>query len=160
MKRRDVIAVVLLTGPLLAATGGTLWVAALERSDPGFFPQGGPRNSAEAAAAGNAAAMLQFLRLDNDATRVHPVRPEIISAQVQRATTLEASMWSRREEIVRLLDREGFIVDDEERRHLACLAHDLELPAIAGELVPGYTCVEGDTLKKVIARSRGEAGTR
>lgn len=161
MERRTVMALVLVTVPLLAATGAMLWVAASERSDRTFFPSSGPRNSAEAAAMGNAPAMLQFLRFEGSPMRMHPVRAEIIPSPVQWVTTLEAALWSRREEIIQLLDREGLIADAEQRRHLACLATDLELPVIAEYLAPAHRCVEGDALKHVIARStEGDAGPR
>lgn len=156
MDRRTLAAVVVLTAPLLVSTSGMLVVAARERSERTLFPSNGPRNSAEAAAMGNAAAMLQFLRFEDAPTRVHPVRPEIISSQVQRATTLEAALWSRREEVIQVLDRKGFIVDAEQRQYLACLAIDLKLPVIAEYLAPDRRCVEGDALKHVIARSTPE----
>src|SRR2546426_3664175 len=121
MKRRTVMALVHLTVPLLVATGAMLWVAASERSERTFFPRSGPRNSAEAAAMGNIAAMLQFLRIQDDPTRAHPVRQAIISPEVRWATTLEAALWSRHEETIDILDREGFLVGADQRRYLACL---------------------------------------
>jgi hypothetical protein len=161
MDRRTLVALVLLAAPLLAVTGGTLYVAANERSQRTFFSSRGPRNSAEAAAMGNGAAMMQFLRVEGDPTRVYPVRAEIISSQVQRATTLEAALWSRREEFIHAFDREGMIVDAEQRRYLACLATDLKLPAIAEYLAPALRCIKGDALRRVIARSLpGDAGPR
>jgi hypothetical protein len=152
MKRRTVVALVFLTVPLLAATGTMLWVATTERSDPAFFPRNGPRNSAEAAAMGNLAAMLQFLRIDNDPTRVHPVRRGIISPDARWVTTLEAAIWSRREETIDILDREGFLVGADTRRYLACLALDLGREEIAEDLAPSRTCVEDEVMKQVIAR--------
>jgi hypothetical protein len=152
MKRRTVVALVFVTVPLLAATGAMLWVAASERSDPAFFPLNGPRNSAEAAAMGNIAAMLQFLRIGNDPTRVYPVRPAIISPEVRWVTTLEAALWSKHEETIYILDREGFLVGEVQRRHLACLALDLEREEIAEYLAPASTCVEGEAMKHVVAR--------
>ena len=161
MDGRTLVALALVTAPLLAGTGGTLWVAGSERSERTFFSSSGPRNSAEAAATGNAPAMLQFLRFEGGSIRVHPVRAEIIEPPVHQVTTLEAALWSRREEIIQLLDREGLIVDTEQRRHLACLATDLKLPVVAEYLAPAHRCVEGDALKRVIARStEGDTGER
>ena len=153
MARRTLQVLVLVSVPLLAATGAMLWVAASERADHGFFARSGPRNSAEAAAMGQAVAMLQFLRIDNDSTRVHPVRPEIISPQVRWVTTLEAAVWSRHEETIAILDREGFLPAGEMRRYLACLALDLERQEIASYLSPAATCVEGEAIKQVTARA-------
>lgn len=110
---------------------------------------------------GNAPAMLQFLRFEGGSIRLHPVRAEIIEPPVHWVTTLEAALWSRREEIVQLLDREGLIADAEQRRQLACLATDLKLPVVAEYLAPTRWCVVGDALKRVIARStEGDAGAR
>ncbi|MGH9348731.1 MAG: hypothetical protein ACRD26_15845, partial [Vicinamibacterales bacterium] len=114
------------------------------------------RNSAEAAAAGDAAAMLLFLRRGDNPTRVHPVRPDLISSAIVRATTLEAAMWSRRISMIRALDREGAIIGDDERRELACLARDLDLPDVAEYLAPAQACVRGQAVERVVARSRQE----
>jgi hypothetical protein len=113
-----------------------------------------PINSAEAAGSGNAAAMLRYMRAGEDPTREYPLRPEIISSSVLFATTLEAAMWSRQEAMFRLLDREGVIVGDDQRRFLACLAKDLDLPGVLEYLAPsGVECVEGEAQARVLART-------
>jgi hypothetical protein len=114
------------------------------------------RNSAEAAAAGDPARVLRFLRMGDDPTRIRAVRPELISGQVLRVTTLEAAMWSRQVDMIRVLDREGAIVDPDQRRELACLASDLDLPDVKSYLAPEEPCVPGAIMKRIIARSSSQ----
>jgi hypothetical protein len=117
----------------------------------------GPLNSAEAAGIGNPAAMLQFIHGGEDPTRVYALRPEVISSTIRRATTLEAAMWARQISLIQLLDREGVIVGDDQRRFLACLAADLGLPEIVAYLAPqGATCVAGEAHARVLARTPHE----
>jgi hypothetical protein len=142
--------------PVLVVTAGMLWLA--EREWRGHNPLGVPpfRNSAEAAAAGDAAMALRLLRMGDNPTRIYPIRSGVISSQVLSATTLEAAMWSRHIELIRALDREGAIVDQDQRRQLACLALDLDLPDVASYLAPDQTCVRGAAVKRIIARSTPE----
>lgn len=144
--------------PLLAVTGGVAWVAVGERTGSHPLSLSPARNSAEAAAAADPAAMLRFMRQGDDPTRVKPVRPELISSEVLFATTLEAAMWARELNIVRLLDDEGAIVGADQRLELACLAEDLDLMAVAEYLVPERTCEPGAALRRVKARTRPEKG--
>ena len=119
------------------------------------FSEGGPRNGAEAAAMGDAAALVRFIRRGENPLQAHRVRPHIISGAVQRASTLEAAAWSRRTELIRLLDREGVIVGTDTRRELACLASDLDLPEMAAYLVPDdLACHEGEARQRVLNRTR------
>ena len=138
--------------------GGTLLLAAIvvgELSGATPFSEGGPRNGAEAAALGDAAALVRFVRSGENPRQAHPVRPHIISGAVQRASTLEAAAWSRRIELIWLLDREGVIADAEARRELACLATDLELSEMAAYLVAdGLTCHEGEARQRVLDRTK------
>ena len=145
--------------PILAVVAGMLWVGVNERH--GSNPLGAPpfRNSAEAAAAGDAAAVLRFLRMGDNPARIRAIRGDIISSGV-RATTLEAAMWSRNIDMVRLLDREGAIVDREERPQLACLALDLDLPEVSNYLAADQVCARGVALERIIARSRPEVAER
>jgi hypothetical protein len=142
--------------PVLFVTAAMLWLA--ERERQGQNPLGAPPflNSAEAAAAGDAPTALRFLRMGENPTRVYPIRNGIISSQILNATTLEAAMWSRHIEMIRVLDREGAIVDEDERRKLACLALDLDMPDVASYLAPDQTCVRGAAVKRIIARSTPE----
>ncbi|NOT25026.1 MAG: hypothetical protein HOP16_02885 [Acidobacteria bacterium] len=122
----------------------------------GPFVDRGPKNSAEAAGLARAADVLRFLRMGEDPHRVYPVRPEVISSAVLRVTTLEAAMWSRQLELVQLLDDQHSITR-EDRATLACLAADLKVDDVVEYLAPegtGY-CTPGQTLERVIARSRG-----
>jgi hypothetical protein len=140
--------------PILAAT---VFLAAIALAEArGYAPLSKPgfRNSAEAAAAGDAATLVRFLRLGENPTRVQQVRPELISGAVVRVTTLEAAMWSRRLEMIELLDAEGAFVDPDQRRELACLASDLDLPEVAAYLAPDRTCEKGAALERVFDRSR------
>lgn len=140
--------------PPVAVTAWALVIAVGERTGSAPFAAPPFRNSAEAAAAGDAAAALRFIRLGDNPTRVHAVRPEIISSAILRVTTLEAALWSRRINMIRALDREGAIVGDDERQTLACLALDLDQPDVAEYLAPGTTCVRNAAMERVVARSR------
>jgi hypothetical protein len=153
-----VLILAVLVVPVVLATATMLGVAAIERLRPDAFPDGRPFNSAEAAAMGNAAEVIRFLRSGDTAMRVYPVRPEIISSSVQYATLLEAAMWARGLEMIRLIDAEGAIVGDDTRRDLACLASDLDLPDIAEYLGAGapLSCEAGRALARVVARTSGK----
>jgi hypothetical protein len=142
--------------PTAAVVAATLGIAGGEWA--GRNALGAPpfRNSAEAAAAGDAPAALRFLRMGDNPSRIHPIRSEIISSRIRNATTLEAALWSGHIEMIRVLDREGAIVDDDQRRELACLALDLDLEEVANYLAPERSCVEGAALERIIARSNPE----
>lgn len=141
--------------PVCSATGVMLFVAFGERV--GAAPFGGlaPQNSAEAAGWGRAGDVLRFLRSGEDLRQVYDVRPEFISSAVRRATALEASMWSRQIELVRLLDQLAPF-NEKERAALACLAADLKIDEVVEYLAPdgiGH-CESGNALERVLARSR------
>jgi hypothetical protein len=150
-----VAARVAVAAPLCAATATMLLIAVGERA--GASPLAGlvTRNSAEAAAWGRAGEMLRFLRSGEDPRQVHDLRPEIVSSAVGRATTLEASIWSRQLELVQLLDQAAAF-DQAERASLACLAADLDIEDVVEYLAPGGTsrCEAGQALDRVMARSR------
>jgi hypothetical protein len=159
MERAGALLWATLTLPLLLATAWTLVVVGGERAGRRPFAAPPFRNSAEAAAAGDAASTLRMLRLGDNPTWVHQVRPELISSAIVRVTTLEAALWSREINMVRALDREGAIVDREQRRELACLARDLDMPAVAEHLAPNAACVPDEAMKRVRQRSAApEAG--
>jgi hypothetical protein len=146
--------------PVVALVAAMVGVAVGEwrgRSPLGLPPF---RNSAEAAAAGDAPTALRYLRMGDNPTRMYPLRSDVISSRIVSATTLEAALWSRHIEMIRVLDREGAIVDADERRQLACLAQDLDLPDIANYLAPDQTCVRGAALERIIARSKPEVAGR
>lgn len=149
------LCLVALVGPLVATTAAMTWVAAGERA--GYAPLAGftPANAAEAAALGNAVQLARFLRQGEDVHRVHPLRPEVISSAVLRATTLEAAMWSRQVDLVEFLEREGAITAAD-RPGLACLAGDLEIEDVVALLAPQGTasCVPGEAMARVTARTK------
>jgi hypothetical protein len=111
------------------------------------------QNSAEAAVAGDAARMLRFLRMGDDPTRIHGVRPHLTTGAAVKLTTMEAAVWSRQIGMVRVLDRQGAIVDADQRRDLACLANDLDLPEVKRYLAAAAACVRGATIERIIERS-------
>lgn len=146
--------VIAVLAPLCVAAAGMAWVAGAERA--GFSPFAGviARNSAEAAALGRASEVLRLLRQGEDPRQVYPVRPDIISSAVRRATTLEAAIWSRQAELVELLDAHDAIGAGD-RDALACLAVDLQVEDIVEYLAPGGTthCEQGKAMARVIART-------
>ncbi len=147
-----------LCGPLCVAMSGITWVAVGERA--GAAPFGGlvPQNSAEAAALGSASELLRFLRRGEDPRRVYDVRTEVISSAIERATTLEAAMWSRQLEMIQLLDRGGAIPAGVERSALACLAADLQIEEVVEYLAPAgiRDCEFGVAIGRVAARTSGD----
>ena len=117
---------------------------------------GPPLNIAEAAALGSGPEILRFLRDGQDPGVVWQVRPEIISSTVKHATALEAAVWSRRVQVVELLDRRGRLPGGDVWRRVYCLASDLEVDEILEYLREKGTaeCEAGQTLDSVLARSR------
>jgi len=160
--RLPIAVAVALAAPIGVATLGISWVAAGERA--GVHPFAGlmPQNGAEAAALADAGGVLRFLRHGEDPQAVHPVRSEIISSAILRATTVEAAMWSRQVEMIKLLDREGVIGGDDQRASLACLAVDLQIDEVVEYLAPGGTssCQPGQALARVTARTHAAGGGR
>jgi hypothetical protein len=151
--RFGILALGLVT-PLIGATAMLLTIAAGERGRQSLFAYEAPRNSAEAAALGNAAAVVGFLEAGEDPQQTYPVRPEAISSSVPRATTVEAAVLSRRVEMVQLLDHAGAVRDPALRQELACLARDIEQQGIADALMPGAVCERGAALARWQERLR------
>jgi hypothetical protein len=162
MHKLETACAIALAAPLGAAALVLVIVTAGERVGAMPFSGVTPVNSAEAAGMASAVHVLRFLRMGDDPHRVHPIRPEIISSAVQRATTLEAAMWSRQLGLIQLLDREGAIVGRDERRALACLAADLKVEDVARYLAPEGTafCEPGKAYDDVLARTSGEGAVR
>ncbi len=154
--RVERLSLLLLAVPCIVATAWMLVVAVGERIGRAPFAAPRFRNSAEAAAAGDAASMLRLIRLGDNPTRIHHVRPDLISSGIVLATTLEAAIWSRRIEMIRLLEKEGAIIGADQRRELACLAFDIDLPEVVSHLSPGVSCVRGAAVERIGARSRPE----
>lgn len=158
--RLPVAVALALLAPVSAATLVILMVAAGECAGAAPFAGLVPRNSAEAAGLGRAAELLRFLRDGQDPHAVYPVRPEILSSAILRATTVEAAMWSRQVEMIKLLEREGVIDGNEERQALACLAADLKIDDVVEHLSPdgAHGCEPGQALARVTARTSSAGG--
>jgi hypothetical protein len=141
--------------PVCLVTAGVAWVGLGETVGARPFAGLTPMNSAEAAALGRAADLLRFLRAGEDPRRVYRIHRDVISPAVLRATTLEAAVWSRQAALIELLDTEGAIQGDEERRAVACLAADLDVDDVVEYLAPlGVThCEPGRALERVLART-------
>jgi hypothetical protein len=144
---------------LLPAAGLTVGIVVFSLMElAGYTPMslGPPRNIAEAAALGNGSDILRYLRSGQDPLRVWPVRPEIISSTVTRATGLEAAVWSRKAQVVELFDRQGRIPAGEPWRRVYCLASDLPVDEILEYLKKAgtATCEPGQTVESVLARSK------
>ena len=140
--------------PVVAATLAVLLFATAESLGVTPFSYGPPRNAAEAAGMGSASEVLRLLATVDDPNRIFPVRVDIIASNVTRVTVMEAVVFTRRLGLVELLDDEGMIVGSENRRHLACLAADLNASDIVSYLAPkGIECVAGQTYAVVVARS-------
>ena len=145
-------ALVALTVPLLCAAAALLWVIRAD-ADAGAAARQ-PLNIAEAAGMANAADVVRRLRLREDPHRIYPVRPEILTSTVTRATAPEAALWSRQVELLRLLDREGALLGGSVRQELTCLALDIGTSELAEYLTPGGAeCEPGAALARLEARS-------
>jgi hypothetical protein len=145
-------------GPVVVATLGVIAFSGQELRGEAPFSYGPVRNVAEAAAMGHASEVLRLLAAGQDPNQVWPVRRDIISSTITKVTALEAAVWSRRVQLVELLDRQG-VIDDRSRRHLACLANDLENPVedIVLYLSPDgpLNCAHGQAIAAVLERSGG-----
>jgi len=143
--------------PLVSATIAVVTFSGLELRGDTPLSDGPVRNVAEATAMGQASEVLRFLAAGEDPNQIWPVRSDIISSTISRVTALEAAVWSRRAQLVELLDRQGAFVNDESRRHVACLASDLESPVeeIVEYLFPEGrpTCTAGQALALVRERT-------
>jgi hypothetical protein len=158
----SILARALIAAPVLAAAAVTGWLTIAEQLELPSVQARRPANIAEAAAAGNAAEVLRRLRFSEDPMRVYPVAEHYISTSVTRATALEAAMWPRRMQLIRLFDDEGAIVGDDLRRELTCLAADLKIAENVEYLSRGerVECEPGLALQRVFRRSSGEPEER
>ena len=144
--------------PVILATVAVLAFSVLDSRGEPPLSDGPARNIAEAAALGQASEVLRFLRAGHDPHRVWPVRKDIISSTITQVTALEAAVWSRRVELIELMDREGAIGDEESRRHMGCLASDV--PSSVEEIVEylskkgALDCQQGHALAVVVERSK------
>ena len=146
---------VLTAAPAVLATAAVLVFAIRELSGTTPLSYGPPINVAEAAGSGQPSEMLRLLRAGWDPTQIWPLRPEIISSTVTRATALEAAIWGGRRPLIEVLDRRGFIRDAATRQHLACLAQDIGTDEVVAYLSPGGAppCEPGAAIAEVTART-------
>jgi hypothetical protein len=139
--------------PAILATALVLVFIAFELS--GMTPSAiAPANVAEAAGLGLGGETLRRVRMGEDATARVAVRPEIISSSVKSVTALEAAVFARQVELIRMFDRRGSIADPTLRRHLLCLAADLDVGDIVEYLgaADRATCLPGATRAAIVQR--------
>jgi hypothetical protein len=142
--------------PPVVATAGVVWFSLAEMAGRTPFSSGPPANIAEAAGLGSGAEVLRLLREGHDPYVVRPLSPDVISTTVTRASAVEAAVWSRRFQLVELLDREGALADPAQRHTLLCLARDVGVDEIVDYLAKtdAAPCEAGRALAAVQARSR------
>jgi hypothetical protein len=141
--------------PICAATAAVAAFTVSELVGRPLWSHEPARNLAEAAALGSVSDVVRRLAVGEDPTRLVPVRPHVISSSVTRVTGLEAAVWRRSAELMRLLDRAGAIADEPTRRHLTCLASDLRVEEIVEYFSPGGppSCVSDEAVNQILARS-------
>jgi hypothetical protein len=142
--------------PPALATAGIVCFSLAEISGRTPFSSGPPANIAEAAGLGSGAELLRLLREGQDPHAVLPLSPDVISTTVTRASAVEAAVWSRRFQVVELLDREGALKDPAQRHAVLCLARDVGVEEIVAYLAKtdSVPCEDGRALAAVQARSR------
>lgn len=115
-----------------------------------------PRNIAEAAAMASASEVLRHLRAGEDPNAIVSVRPDVISSSVTEVSAVEAAVWGRTIELIRLLDREGAIATPERRQYLACLSEAVQARDIRDYLAPHGThgCDVDAVMQSIQARAR------
>lgn len=147
--------IVALAAPVVLATLGVLLFIGMELS--GRTPSSIRAESiAEAAGIGNSAETLRRLLAGEDPARVQAIRPFIIGSEITQVTALEAAVFSRRVQLVQMLDDRGAIVGGEARRALACLALDTDIGEIVQYLAPDGppACEPGAARALIVARSK------
>ena len=116
--------------PPLLALGLTLGYAGLDLAGGAPIDEPRPLNVAEAAAMAKSGEVLRFLRQGQDPAAAYPVRADVVSGEAMRLTAFQAAVWSRRGQMVSLLDREGLLTAAR-RSEMACLAGEMEAAEIA-----------------------------
>jgi hypothetical protein len=148
-------AAVLVALPNAVAVAIVLVFVAAELIGATPFSYRPPANLAEAAGMGIASEVLRYLRQGEEPGQVMPVRPDIISSEVTQVTALEAAIWSRRVQVVRLFERQGALSDPSARQHVACLSAYLRADEILEDLAPDGLagCDPAGTFEAIKARS-------
>jgi hypothetical protein len=147
--------VVAAAGPVAFAT--LLVVAFIALDIAGRTPSAiAAMSVAESAGLGLGGETLRRVEAGEDPRQIQNVRAEIISSSVRRVTALEAAVFARKVELVRMLDRRGHIADAAMRRQLACLAVDLAARDIVEYLshADASACPRGAALAAIVQRSR------
>jgi len=154
--RQSTVAVAVVLAPLGAAMSLLLVFTVGELSGVRLFSYQAPSNLAEAAGMGSLPEVLRFIREGADSTRVENVRPDIISSEITKVTALEAAIWARRVQLVRLMEREGAFGGEADRPHLVCLARALQVVEIVEYLAPHDTaeCDPDQVIAQIVARGR------
>jgi hypothetical protein len=154
--RQPTTAVAMVLAPMLVAMAFLLVFTAGELIGVRPFSYQAPSNLAEAAGMGSMPEVLRFIRQGADSTRVENVRPDIISSEITKVTAPEAAIWSRRVQLVRLMEREGAFGNEADRPHLACLARALNVADIVEYLTPAESaeCDPDQTIAQIAARGR------
>jgi hypothetical protein len=113
-----------------------------------------PHNLAEATALGNAAETVRRLALGDNPYRMETVRGVIIGSDPIRLTAVEGAVYSKRPELVRLLEIRGVLVEAETRYRLACLARDIGATDIFEYLVRDHEvgCQPGAVRAEIVQR--------
>jgi hypothetical protein len=96
-----------------------------------------------------------MLRRGSNPAAIVDIAPDVISPAIRRVSALEAAIWSRRVQLVRLFEREQVIRDDATRGHLACLAADLRVVEIVEHFPRRLSsrCEPGMTARRIEART-------
>jgi hypothetical protein len=141
--------------PPAFATAGIVWFSLADILGRTPFSSGPPANIAEAAGLGSGAEVMRLLRERQNPHAILSLSPDVISSTVTQASAVEAAVWSRRAQLVELLDREGALTDPAERHNLLCLARDVRVDEIVAYLAKtdSAPCEEGRALAAVQARS-------
>jgi hypothetical protein len=134
-------------------------VAIAERAGGTLFAVAPPANIAEASALGRADLVFRYLRDGSDPLRIYPVAAHVISTAVRRVSAIEAAVWSRQVEMIQLLESTGALRDPATRRHVACLASDLDAEDLVDYLHPAGepACMAEQALETIMDRGNAHA---
>jgi len=147
--------VTVLAAPIVAAACLVLAVEAAEVGNRAWWDGSRPLNAAEAAAFGRAADLVRLLRRGDHPEQVVAVRAAMIRESPSWLSAVEGAMWADSPATIRLLEAEGSVLTNAQRRQLACLARDLGQEATADYLTQGdrTPCAASAGLAAVRART-------
>jgi hypothetical protein len=147
--------VTVLAAPIVAAACLVLAVEAAEVGNRTWWDGSRPLNAAEAAAFGRAADLVRLLRRGDHPEQVVAVRAAMIRESPSWLSAVEGAMWADSPATIRLLEAEGSVLTNAQRRRLACLARDLGQEATADYLTQGdrTPCAAGASMAAVRART-------